>query len=83
MIALLAVRKSPTNAEITRERCPGAIEVATWKGPHWSPKPLSVDGAVIRQIPLTDAIYQRIKDTTDYNVSAPPRTAGIQPGKYP
>ena len=67
---------------IVQERGSTAVEVASWKGPHWSPQPLAVDGTSIRQIALTDAIYQRIKDTTDYNIAPAPQAPG-QPGRYP
>jgi hypothetical protein len=36
---------------------PKPIEVATWQGPYWSPKPLAVAGVVIRQIELTREFY--------------------------
>jgi uncharacterized LabA/DUF88 family protein len=48
---------------------PEAIEVATWQGPYWAPKPLSVAGHAVRQHELTRAVYDRLADRTDYNIA--------------
>ena len=53
---------------IVKERGREAIEVATWHGPYWAPKPLAVHGVVIRQIELTRPVYDKIADPTDYGV---------------
>lgn len=47
------------------------LEVATWKGPHWSPQPLSVAGSRVKQHQMDRAFYERVKDTTDYTVAKP------------
>jgi uncharacterized LabA/DUF88 family protein len=51
---------------ITQRLSASAIEVATWGGPYWAPKPLTLRGKVIRQHKLTRAVYDRLADATDY-----------------
>lgn len=65
---------------IVELRGPGAIEVASWHGPNWSPQPLAVAGTRIRQITLNRQEYDRVADSTDYNVSA---STGSNSGRYP
>jgi hypothetical protein len=53
--------------ELVVERCGAkAVEVASWSGPYWSPKPLRIRGAQIRQHELTRTIYDGLADPTDY-----------------
>lgn len=50
-----------------------AIEVATWKGPHWGPQPLALKGHPVRQHLLDERLYRAIEDPTDYARSLPRR----------
>jgi uncharacterized LabA/DUF88 family protein len=74
--------------ELIAEAGARKIEVATWDGPHWAPSPLAVKGVTIRQHALTEALYEKIKDETDYNPRPPARrrpaaeTETYPPGAY-
>jgi uncharacterized LabA/DUF88 family protein len=62
------------------------IEVATWEGPYWAPAMLAVKGVEIRQHLLTEALYEKIKDETDYKPRPSTRPSAIgddPPTKYP
>lgn len=70
-------------AEVAGE---SAIEVASWSGPSWSPSALSVSGRKVRQHKLTQQLYDRIADPTNYGdrtVKPPVGAAGsVPPGPH-
>lgn len=70
--------------ELVLEECgPTAVEVASWEGPYWAPKPLAVSGHQVRQHVLTRRIYDRVADTTDYAATRPTRAGRFPYGRKP
>jgi hypothetical protein len=53
---------------IAEKRGPDAVEVATWTGPHYGPAALTVAGHRVQRHQLTEKIYHRFRDATDYRV---------------
>jgi uncharacterized LabA/DUF88 family protein len=58
------------------DRC---VEVASWKGPHWAPQPLSLAGRRIVQHELTEQWYRRTADSTNYGETGRPAQAPSTP----
>lgn len=68
---------------IASEVGPGAVEVATWDGPYWSPSPLAIDGKRLTTHKMDRPFYDRIADPTDYAQPRPRPGQGTQGRRLP